>query len=87
MGKGKITITQLTEPKQGILVVAQDQGPVIANVEDAIERNQTLKKGLGFGLCAVKRLMDELTIETELGEGTTVTAKKWKSTSNRFADW
>lgn len=87
MGKGKITITRLTEPKQGILIIAIDKGSGIPNVEDALERNEKLKKGLGYGLSSVKRLMDELTIETKLGEGTTVTAKKWKGALNQFLNW
>ena len=33
---------------------------------------------LGLGLPGVKRLMDEMTIESSVGVGTTVTAKKWK---------
>jgi serine/threonine-protein kinase RsbT len=32
---------------------------------------------LGLGLPGVKRLMDEFAIESELGQGTMVTVKKW----------
>lgn len=78
MGKGKITINRLAEPKIGVMIIAEDQGPGIANVEDALENNQRFKKGLGFGLGAVKRLMDEVTIESKLGDGTRITAEKWK---------
>lgn len=78
MGKGKITITHILEPKPGITIIAEDQGPGIANIEDAIGNNQQFKKGLGFGLGTVKRLMDQFTIQTKLGEGTTLVATKWK---------
>ncbi len=79
MGKGKIRVTRVTQPRPGIAVVAEDKGPGILNIEDALERSQRSRKGLGHGLGAVKRLMDELAIETRIGEGTTITAKKWIS--------
>ncbi len=87
MGKGRITISCLTDPKPGILIIAQDQGPGIPNAAEAIENSQSSKKGLGIGLGAVKRLMDQLTIETKLGEGTTITAMKWKITSDQAKQW
>ncbi len=77
MGRGKITITGLTEPRLGILLVAEDKGPGIPDVENALEGIGGSKKGLGFGLGAVKRLMDQFTIETKLGQGTIIVAKKW----------
>lgn len=77
MGKGKITVMNVDDPASGILVVAQDKGPGIPNVQDALEKNENLRKGLGFGLGSTKRLMDQFTIETSIGEGTTITAKKW----------
>jgi serine/threonine-protein kinase RsbT len=34
--------------------------------------------GLGLGLPGAKRLMDEMEIESEVGQGTRVTVKKWR---------
>jgi serine/threonine-protein kinase RsbT len=34
-------------------------------------------KGLGMGLPGAKRLMDELTIQSTVGKGTTVVVRKW----------
>jgi serine/threonine-protein kinase RsbT len=33
--------------------------------------------GLGLGLPGVRRLMDEFTIDSTVGQGTTVSATKW----------
>ena len=64
--------------RPGIMVVAKDQGPGIADVEKAMEPGYSTSSSLGLGLPGVKRLMDEMSIETKVGVGTTVTATKWK---------
>jgi serine/threonine-protein kinase RsbT len=77
MRRGKIIITHLNEPNPGILVVAQDKGTGLQNIENTPENSSTTKNEVGSGLDAVKRLMDQLTIENKQGEGTTIIAKKW----------
>ena len=37
----------------------------------------TTSKSMGMGLPGVKRLMDEMELESELGQGTRVTIRKW----------
>lgn len=54
----------------------EDNGPGIAAVDQALERGFTTSGGLGLGLPGVKRLMDEMEIQSEVGVGTTVTVKK-----------
>ncbi len=76
-GKGRITIKSIQEPRVGIEIVAEDKGPGITDVEKALQGRSDTKKGLGMGLGAAKRLMDEFTVETRVGEGTTVTVRKW----------
>jgi serine/threonine-protein kinase RsbT len=63
--------------KRGIVVVAQDEGPGIANVHQAVESGFSTSGGLGLGLPGVRRLMDEFEIVSQPGQGTKVTAKKW----------
>jgi serine/threonine-protein kinase RsbT len=63
----------------GILVVAQDQGPGIADLGLAMQNGYTTSNGLGIGLPGAKRLMDEFDIVSEVGKGTTITMKKWES--------
>jgi serine/threonine-protein kinase RsbT len=63
--------------RRGLLVVARDEGPGIADVERALEPGFSTSGGLGLGLPGVRRLMDDLKVESKRGRGTTVTARKW----------
>jgi len=75
---GEVTIRIVEEDsRKGIEVVAEDRGPGIADVEAALKDGFSTSGGLGLGLPGARRLMDELEIETKLGEGTRVTARKW----------
>ena len=64
--------------RRGVVVVARDKGPGIADVRRATAGGYSTSGGLGLGLAGVRRLMDEFEIVTDVGIGTTVTAKKWK---------
>ena len=61
----------------GIAITASDRGPGIADVEQAMQDAFSTSGGLGLGLPGVRRLMDEFTIESAVGQGTTVSATKW----------
>ena len=63
--------------RHGLLVIARDDGPGIADVELAMRDGYSTGKSLGLGLPGAKRLMDEFAIESAPGTGTTVTMKKW----------
>ncbi|WXG44577.1 MAG: ATP-binding protein [Promethearchaeati archaeon SRVP18_Atabeyarchaeia-1] len=79
-GAGRIAIKPIEEgDRVGIVIIADDSGPGIADVEKALEGGFSTKRGLGIGLGGAKRLMDEFSIETEVGRGTRVTIKKWKA--------
>lgn len=67
--------------KCGIAIVAQDEGPGIANIAQAMQAGYSTSGGLGLGLPGVKRLMDRFEIVSDIGKGTTVTAIKWVSTN------
>ncbi|HEX9245836.1 MAG TPA: ATP-binding protein [bacterium] len=66
------------EGKPGVVVVARDEGPGIADVPQAIAGGHSTSGGLGLGLSGVRRLMDEFEIISEPRKGTTVTIKRWK---------
>ena len=76
-GKGRITLTPISKPRVGLMVVSKDEGSGIPNPGKALE-GQSTGGGLGIGLGAVKRLMDEFTLETVPGKGTTIVAKKFR---------
>jgi serine/threonine-protein kinase RsbT len=63
--------------RKGIVMVARDSGPGIRSIEDVLRDGYSTSGGLGLGLPGVKRLMDEFAIESEPGQGTMVTVKKW----------
>ena len=60
------------------MVVAHDEGPGIADIEQAMRDGFSTGKSLGLGLPGARRLMDEFEIVSELGKGTTVTMRKWR---------
>ena len=61
----------------GLELTFEDSGPGIPDVEKAMEMGFSTGKGLGMGLPGSKRLMDEMTIESTVGKGTTVVVRKW----------
>ncbi|MGH9731461.1 MAG: anti-sigma regulatory factor [Candidatus Acidiferrales bacterium] len=64
--------------QKGIMVRAKDQGPGIPDIRRALQGGFSTSRSLGLGLAGVRRLMDEFEIESRVGFGTTVTARKWK---------
>lgn len=64
--------------RQGILVIASDNGPGIADIRQAMRDGFSTSGSLGLGLPGVRRLMDEFEINSQPSRGTTVAVKKWK---------
>ncbi len=62
----------------GVEIVAEDEGPGIADVERAMQDGFTTNGGLGGGLPGVERLMEEFEITSALGAGTLVVARMWR---------
>ena len=78
-GEGEIVLDAIQDgSKQGILVVARDEGPGIPDVERAMQDGFSTGQSLGLGLPGARRLMDELEVASQAGKGTSVTMKKWK---------
>jgi serine/threonine-protein kinase RsbT len=61
-----------------VIIIAQDKGPGIPDIELAMQDGYTTGKSLGLGLPGAKRLMDEFEIISEPGSGTTIIMKKVK---------
>ena len=64
--------------RRGLMVIARDRGPGIADIEQAMQDGYSTSRGLGLGLPGSKRLMDEFAIVSEPGKGTEVTMVKWE---------
>ncbi|MGZ8188991.1 MAG: ATP-binding protein [Methylosarcina sp.] len=76
--QGEITLARVKQANQrGLIIIAHDNGPGIADIERAMQDGYSTGKGLGLGLPGTKRLMDEFEITSSLGRGTTVRVAKW----------
>ncbi len=77
-GEGSIYLRSVHDGCQnGIEILASDDGPGIADIKLAMQDGYTTSRGLGTGLPGTKRLMDEFSIRSSLGEGTQVVVRKW----------
>lgn len=77
-GDADVTVTE-----DCIEIVLSDQGPGIANIEQAMQEGfstapdaiRSLGFGAGMGLPNMKRYTDFMDIQSEVGKGTTITMK------------
>ena len=76
-GEVLLSIVRDNGGREGIRVVARDDGPGIADLELALQDGYTSGGGLGLGLPGARRLVDEFEIESAPNMGTTVTLVKW----------
>jgi serine/threonine-protein kinase RsbT len=78
-GRGEIVVRREDgTDRYGVVVIARDSGPGIADLEAAMEEGYGTKGGFGLGLPGTRRIMDDFDIESAVGSGTTVTMRKWR---------
>ena len=71
--KGEIILSLVQNgDRQGVSVVAIDQGHGITDIERAMQYGYSTSHGVGAGLPGAKRLMDEFDLRSTPGQGTTV---------------
>lgn len=76
--KGQVALQPVTDgQRRGIIVVARDRGPGIADIARAMQDGYSTKHTLGLGLPGAKRLVDEFEIESVVGVGVTITMLQW----------
>lgn len=75
--KGTVELRSVKDDKgvMGLQIIASDQGPGIppAKLEEIWAGTYKSQRGMGKGLVAVKKLVDEFQLDTRPGIGTTVT--------------
>ena len=64
--------------RRGLRLTFEDRGPGIADVALAMKDGYTTAGGLGLGLSGAKRLSNEFSISSKVGEGTRVVITRWK---------
>ncbi len=78
-GGGVVRIVQLEEnPRKGLRLVFEDEGPGIPDVQLALKDGYTTGGGLGLGLGGARRLVNDFEIDSAPGQGTRVTITRWK---------
>jgi len=71
-------IRDLNGGRTGLEIYAVDSGPGIKDIKLAMtEEYSSLPNSLGLGIPSVKRIMGEFYIESLVGKGTRVLARKW----------
>jgi anti-sigma regulatory factor (Ser/Thr protein kinase) len=79
VGHGEIVLRPFEEPdRYGLVVIANDDGPGIRDVEAAVRDDYSGRGGLGLGLPGARRLMDGFELVSDPDTGTTVTMTKWR---------
>lgn len=68
-----------SDSRLGLELQFVDHGSGIPDIHLALEQGYSTSDGLGMGLPGAKRLMDELEIQSAVGQGTTVTVTKWRT--------
>lgn len=74
---GVMSFRVLEAPRAGLEIKAEDHGPGIKDVDLAMQDGYSTGGGLGLGLPGAKRLMDDFSISSKPGLGTTVVMRKW----------
>lgn len=78
-GAGRITLGRLDEDDRlGFEVVAEDEGPGIADYELAFTDGYSTGQSLGLGLPGVRRIMDEVEFDASRESGTRIAARTWR---------
>ncbi|WP_217251594.1 anti-sigma regulatory factor [Streptomyces sp. AC602_WCS936] len=77
-GGGTMETEPVTEGgAQGLRLTFSDEGPGIADLEQALSDGFTSGGGLGMGLGGARRLVHDFAIESDPGAGTTVRVTSW----------
>jgi len=76
---GVMTIEKgIVEDRMSLIITCKDEGPGIADINQAMQDGYTSGLGMGYGLPGTKRLVDKFEIFSEVNKGTTVRIVKWK---------
>ncbi|MYW03122.1 anti-sigma regulatory factor [Streptomyces sp. SID3343] len=75
-GEAEMTVVD-NGRRRGVRVCFRDRGPGIPDTELALTDGWTSGGGLGLGLSGARRLVEDFTLESVVGEGTVIEIVKW----------
>lgn len=79
-GGGTLTMEEIEDTgRAGLRLEFVDHGPGIPDIERALKDGYTTAGGLGLGLGGSKRLVNDFSISSQPGQGTTVRLTRWKT--------
>jgi serine/threonine-protein kinase RsbT len=77
-GGGEVSVDPVRRGTlRGVRLVVSDRGKGIADIAEALTDGHTTGHGLGLGLGGARRLVDDFSIDSAPGQGTTVTIAMW----------
>lgn len=78
-GGGSMTICELQrEGRIGLQLTFEDEGPGIADIDQAMTDGFSTVRSMGLGLGGTRRLVSEFDIQSQPGHGTRVSITQWK---------
>ena len=78
-GGGEVTIEPVQNGgRRGVRLTFADHGPGIEDIDQALTDGFTTGGGLGLGLSGARRLCNEFSIHSVVGEGTRIVIARWK---------
>lgn len=78
-GGGEVLLEGLEEGiRRGLRLTFEDRGPGIRDIDLAMKDGYSTGNGLGLGLSGARRLSNEFSIQSTVGEGTRVTIVRWR---------
>ena len=76
-GTARVDVVTSGTGKPGVRIGFTDDGPGIADVDQALTDGWSSGDGLGLGLSGARRLVDEFELTSKAGSGTSVVVVKW----------
>lgn len=78
-GGGRFLLETLDrDGRCGLRLVFEDDGPGIADLDEALRDGFTTGNGLGLGLGGARRLVNEFQIDSTPGVGTRISVTRWR---------
>ncbi|WP_369029721.1 ATP-binding protein [Streptomyces adonidis] len=77
--RGRVGVEQVSrQGRRGVRVTFADDGPGIEDIEAALTDGFSTRGSMGLGLPGARRLVDDMTLTSASGSGTTVVIVKWQ---------